>query len=407
MKKILWVTSTPFSYHRTLLGQQVPTLHTGSWLMAALESIKKQSTIQLHVVTVAKTGTELSGEKDGIYYYVLPYYGKMEYDADSKSAKNSWNKFAEDLKADIVHVWGTETQVSLAASRAFKGSPIIVFMQGFMGVIQKHYYDGLPYPYRIRTIRDFINRRYYKKHALIEKEILNNATAAIIENSWGESQLISINPNLKIYKVQVPIRQIFYDKCWNIADIEPYTIFTNAGGYPVKGHHILFEALAIVKRQYPTVKLYIPGLKIEHYSGIVKRTGYVEYLRRLFRKYHIEDNVEYVGTLTDIGMSNKLCSCNVFVMPSVVEHHSNSLIEALMVGVPCISSCVGETVNHIKNGHNGYLYQSTDASSLAGLIIKCFNEKSLVESLGHAASNAKLERRNNFGESIIKIYFSL
>ena len=406
MKKILWVTSTPFRYHRILLGQTNESLHTGSWFSAALENIAHRSDIQLHIATYGSVENCVSGVEDGISYHILPCRGGR-YNARSKSAAMHWKFLREDINPDIIHIWGTESQFSLAASRTFRDKPIVLFVQGLIGVIQRHYYDGLPNLYKYLTLRDFYNRISYKKQTLSEKEIIKNSTCAIVENSWGESQILAINPHIEVIRVQVPIRRQFYTNKWDVNNCNKYELFTNAGGYPVKGHHIIFKALSIVKRLYPNIKLVIPGPKIGHYTGIIRKTGYIIYLKTLIRKYQLEDNIEYKGTLSGDEMVNRLCSCNAFIMPSVAENHSNSLIEALMLGVPCISSCVGETVNHIRNGENGFLYNSTDYTSLAGLIIKCLRDQTLIKNIGEEASQTKLIRNESFGESMVKIYMSL
>ena len=406
MKKILWVTSTPFKYHRILLGQTDQHLHTGSWFNAALESIARQSEIKLHIATYGSTENCLSGEGNGISYHILPCQGRR-YKAGSKSTAAHWQFLRKEINPDIIHIWGTESQFSLAASRTFRDKPVVLFVQGLIGAIQRHYYDGLPNLYKSLTLRDFYDRISIRKQTIHESEIICNSTCAIVENSWGESELLSINPNIIIHRLQLPIRKEFYLNQWDFNNIEPYRLFTNAGGYPVKGHHILFKALAIVKKHYPSIKLIIPGPKIDQYTNLVKITGYILYLKYIIRKYHLEDNIEYVGTLSCGEMINKLCRCNVYIMPSVIENHSASLIEALMLGVPCISSCVGETVNHIRNGENGFLYNSTDYTSLAGLIIKCLRDQTLIKNIGEEASQTKLIRNESFGESLVKIYMSL
>ena len=403
MKKVLWVTATPFKFHKILLGQNDSCLYTGSWLNASLDIIKQQYEIELHIVTIDATHNYICGQEEGVYYHVLPKYSKKGYNIDSKKVVESWSNFRDQLQPDIIHIWGTESTIALVASRIFKGSPIIVFMQGFIDVIKQHYYDGMPYFYRYSTIRDFFNQYRYKKQSLIEREILNNATAAIVENSWGESLLISINPNIAVHKVQLPIRKLFYNNKWDDQNYDQCVLFTNAGGYPIKGHHILF----IVKKTYPNVKLIIPGPRLDEYNSFIRKTGYIIYLKQLIKKHNLQNNIEYIGTISSDEMIKRLKKCNAYIMPSVSENHSASLIEALLLGVPCISSCVGETINHIQNGRNGFLYNSTDWNSLAGLIIKILSDTELSKSMGREALNMQTSRNEDFGEKILRIYKSI
>ena len=50
-------------------------------------------------------------------------------------------------------------------------------------------------------------------------------------------------------------------------------------------------------------------------------------------------------------------TANVFVMPSSIENHSSTLIEAMIVGVPCVASDVGGISELITHGKTGFLYR--------------------------------------------------
>ena len=92
-------------------------------------------------------------------------------------------------------------------------------------------------------------------------------------------------------------------------------------------------------------------------------------------------------------------------MPSVMENHSSSLIEAMIVGAPCISSLVGGVADIVKHGENALLYNSTDAESLAGCIIRIFDDKNLANRLGDSARLICESRMQNFGSEMVDIYY--
>ena len=94
-------------------------------------------------------------------------------------------------------------------------------------------------------------------------------------------------------------------------------------------------------------------------------------------------------------------------MPSLVENHSSSLIEALISGAPCISSMAGGAPTMIKQKENGILYNSMDPESLAGNIMRVFEDDELACQLSKGALHLRTLRRRNFGDEMLKLYSSV
>lgn len=410
--KILWITNVLFNYHNCLLGEDInKVLTSGSWLNAAFEQTIIREDIELHIATSFSVPEMLSGEHRRAHFYILPGGSMFKYDCGSKENIQNLNNLRKLIDPDVLIIWGTESRFSWLASRVFSEVPKFVYMQGVLNSIVEHYYDGVPDKYRRRTLRDYLSlltgteaSTIYSKHIPFENDIIANAQGVIVENDWCEIQCLSINSRLRILRDYLPIRQAFYQKMWTVDKMTPYTIFTNAGGSPIKGHHILFEALALVKKVYPQVKLFIPGdnYLIEQ-DTLKRRTGYLSHLLNLYNKYKLKDNVLFTGVLSAEEMSSFIESSNVYVMPSLIENHSSSLIEAMIVGAPSISSFVGGTANLIKYGVNGYLYNSLEAKTLAGYIIRLFNDPQLASSIGSEALKIRECRQEDFNNVLAYI----
>lgn len=405
--KVLWVTKVPFNYHYQMMGVKTQTIQSGSWLTAAFEDIKRCSDIELHIVTVANVKDRLTKEYENVHFHILPNFGDSSYNIDSTKVKQTWKELRQVIAPDCLQLWGTEYSISLAAARAFKGIPILVYMQGLISVVKQHYYDGVPFKYITMTPRDVYAKRVYSKKCKVEKEIMSLATGAIVENDWCIDQCKALNSNIKIFKNFLPIKKIFYDVDWNITNVNRHVIMTNAGGYPIKGHHILFKALAIVKQKYPDVVVNVPGVPLTKEFNLRCVTGFNIYLKRLIDQYNLSSNINFVGVVPDHQMVEMLRTCNVYVMPSIVENHSCSLIEAMIAGAPCITSLVGGIAGMVSHMNNAILYNSLDAESLAGNIIRIFENDELAISLGREAKQMGYSRPQNFGEEIISIYKSL
>lgn len=412
--KVLWITNILFEHHRTMMGLDASIVVGGSWLNAAYASSLGAYGLQLHIATVADISKRRMGERDGNYFYILPGGGSRNYDIDSPSNLHEWEMLRKEVQPDAMIVWGTETRAAYLATKVMHGIPTAIYMQGVMSAISGHFFEGVPHQYQCCTLRDYINKfdksaefNHFLRQTELEKEMFRMADAVIVENNWCEDMCHVVNPALKVFRNDLPIRNVFYQGLWSSQKMEPHTIFSNAGGYPIKGHHILFKALAIVKKQFPDFKCYLPGEKLETFKNIKRRTGYTSYLERLIDENGLQDNVIYTGVLTTEQMVAHLERCNVYVMPSIVENHSSSLIEAMMVGVPCVTSLVGGIASLVQPSKDALLYNSLDSESLAGCIMRLFSNRELAVKLGTNALKMREHRSRNFGDEMLNVYKAL
>lgn len=408
------MTNILFEHHRTMMGLVASQVTGGGWLNAAYQASLKIDDIKLYIATVSDIYERKVEECDGNRFYILPGGGSRNYNIESAKNIGEWKRLRNEVKPDAVIVWGTETRFAYLAMKIMRGLPIAIYMQGVMSSIYNHYHEGLPNEYRSRTLRDFLNKCdrgselwHFKRQTLLEAEMFKMATAVIVENDWCEDMCRNVNRELKVFRNKLPIRDVFFQGHWEADKMVPHTIFTNAGGYPIKGHHILFQSLAMVKCQYPDFRCYVPGPKLSVFNGIKRVTGFSQYLNKLIDDFGLKDNIIYTGPLTSEQMVYYLERCNLYVMPSVVENHSSSLIEAMIVGAPCVSSLVGGTASVVEHKKNALLYNSVDAASLAGCIMRIFNDNTLAKSLGREAYKIRNTRSGSFGEEMLKIYSDL
>lgn len=412
--KVLWVTNILFSHHLEMVGKEAGKVTGGSWLYAAYDAAKRYKDIELHIATVSDVEEIKVSEKDGNVFYILPGKGSRGYDVNSEANFSYWQKVREMAKPDVAIFWGTECRFAYVAMKAMTGLPIAIYMQGVIESIYDHYYEGIPQKYQNATLRDYIDKwnknssyRTFRSQVSLEREMFRMATGVIVENDWCEDMCKSVNPQLKVFRNKLPIRDVFKSCEWSIDKMERLSIFTNAGGYPIKGHHILFQALGYVKNVYPNFKCYIPGPKLETFNNIKRQTGYTKLLHDLIQENDLSSNIVYTGPLSSEQMVDQLAKCNVYVMPSVMENHSSSLIEAMMVGVPSVSSLVGGTASLVRHRENAILYNSLDARSLAGNIIRIFEDDELALSLSRNAIKMREQRAGNFGDEMNEIYKQL
>lgn len=413
--KILWIVNFPFGPLCELAG--INQFSSGNWLDATFTALAAEEELEISVATVSRV-KELQVKKEGKHsFYVLP--GGLASEYDHKSMKNSgyWEQIQTECQPDLIQIWGTEYTHGYLALKVMKDIPSVLYMQGLMSQIARHYLSGIS----TADLRSFITARdiikwdwteqqqsKFYRSALIEAKMLQISGNVIVENEWCASHCKAIAP-CEAYKSKLSIKDEFHNHDWSLSTMRPYTLMSNAGGYPVKGLHILLKALSLIKKKYPNVTLLIPGEQSPFdrtFSQRLLTTGYTKFLMRIITVYNLKDNIVFLGKLTAAEMAAEMAKCNVFVMPSSIENHSSTLIEAMIVGVPCVSSYVGGIPEYLTHNVNGLLYRFEEQEILSAHVIKLFQDPSFAEKI---SINAKTAMRNsrkssNLKEELVTIY---
>jgi sugar transferase (PEP-CTERM/EpsH1 system associated) len=84
----------------------------------------------------------------------------------------------------------------------------------------------------------------------------------------------------------------------------------------------------------------------------------------------LSKNVIFFGQRDDV---NDLYNCmDIFVLPSIAEGISNTILEAMSSGLPVIATNIGGNPELVDNGKTGYLFECGDYNSLCEKILAYF-----------------------------------
>ena len=100
--------------------------------------------------------------------------------------------------------------------------------------------------------------------------------------------------------------------------------------------------------------------------------------------------VEFLGARDDIA--DLLPHFDVFVLPSLAEGISNTVLEAMATGLPVIATRVGGNPELIEDGLTGRLVAPEDSEAMARNIADYFSNPTLVRRHGRAARQAVVQR---------------
>lgn len=170
------------------------------------------------------------------------------------------------------------------------------------------------------------------------------------------------------------------------------TEFINVGRLnEQKNQILLIESFKDVIKKYPNYKLLIYG------EGSLKNE-----LSMYIKDNKLNNNVKLCGNVDDID--NILKDKKGFILSSKYEGMPNALMEAMAVGVPCISTdcpCGGPR-ELIKNNINGLLVKSNDKNELVSAMYKIIENDKMCKKI---AMSAKKNMNNYSCDKIVSKWF--
>ncbi|MDO4493100.1 MAG: glycosyltransferase family 4 protein [Clostridia bacterium] len=152
------------------------------------------------------------------------------------------------------------------------------------------------------------------------------------------------------------------------------TVVTAARLEPQKNLGLLLRAFALFRKSHPEYRLTVFGEGRER-----------EALTRLMGELGLADAVSMPGAVGDVP--ERIRTASVFVLSSDFEGMPNALIEAMAMGLPCVSTdCpAGGPRELIENGVNGLLTPVGDAEALSRAMCRIADDADLAEKLGKNA----------------------
>lgn len=289
-------------------------------------------------------------------------------DSSDPRTEQCLKQIMEVFQPDVVHCFGTEYGHTLAALQtAPKRQRVLVGIQGMCSLLAHTYMASLPQKVRRSiTFRDWLKqdsiRQQQEKYRIRgerERVCLSQAPNITGRTDWDRYYAGFWNPTAQYYSMNETLRPQFYTGRWSYETCEPGRIFLSQGDYPVKGLHFMLLALAELKKDFPGVRICVAGNSLvadRTWKDRLKRSAYGQYLLEIMKEHHLEEQVEFLGRLSAEEMKAQYLKANVFVCCSTIENSPNSLGEAMLLGVPCVSADVGGIPTLFEDGVDGILY---------------------------------------------------
>lgn len=402
--RIMWTVFVTFPEVADKVGKKAE--YACTWARALADQLRDREDIHLAIVSVANSEEIQKYCVNNIDFYFLPDEKKMKSNGGGENARKNWNRIINDFKPDLIHIHGSESMVPYELIKMKPNIPLYLTLQGILANYFKDYTAGISYDEIKKnvTIRDLLrgsgilgDQRSAVQRSRFEKEMLKGVHYLGGRTTWDKVSSLAINPNAKYLFAPEMIRPEFYEaKRWELKNIKRHRIFMHQGFKPIKGLHILLEAMYHLKNRYPDIELYMSGKNIMKNQTIKDRilqSGYVKLLFRKIKEYGLQDCIHFTGILNAEEIVEELKKAHVMVLPSSIENSPNSLCEAQLVGIPTVASYVGGVPEMLRDGKDGYLYTFNEPLMLAEYISRIFESDNLAESFSESSYNWIRERQ--------------
>lgn len=411
--KVLWFSLSPCSSAKRFGTEKI----IQGWMISLENAIKRTEEISLEIAYISRID-EPPFEYEGVKYYPIYSKGKSLsekisniYGSTASKDKKMlpiYKSVIEQSKPDIIHIHGTESSFCLITSEITK-IPIVYSIQGFIAPIAEQYFSGYPLSVlkKYDTLKNkLMNKSIISKYrsfvydAQREKNAIKQAEHLIGRTSWDCAICHLYNPNAKYYVVNEILREPFYNTVWDKTCFNKiFTIVSTLSPGIYKGYETLLKAAALLKEH--------AAFDYEwRVVGCDKNAVTVKIAEQMTGLNSHECNITLLGTKNADELAQELKNADIYCHTSHIENSPNSVCEAMILGMPVISTFVGGTDSMLEHQKEGILYQDGDPYALAAYIANLHDNFEKAVAFGAKARKRAWERHNKeyIINELLKVY---
>ncbi len=215
-------------------------------------------------------------------------------------------------------------------------------------------------------------KRYYKKL---------DAITCLTDSEIRTYKKVLTGSKVKLYKIENATEMPF-----ETADLENKVVIAAGRFVDAKGYDLLISAFSKVIKKFPDWKLKIFG------SGENE-----EILRQQIFNENAYNNIFLMPKTNDI--IGEMMKSSIYALSSRYESFGMVIIEAMSVGVPCVSFACSGPKEIIKDGEDGILVEEGNVDAFANALISLIQSKELRRKYGkNAKKNVERYSFNVIGD---------
>lgn len=413
--KVLWFTNTP-SFANYLLKDNIVG---GGWIVSLEKEIHKEKDVELGIAFLDKTEKEYPKTYKNVVYFPIRskksffknIFYKLCHNIENDDYLNKSLSIIDIFKPDIINIFGTELFYGRIIN--LTDVPVVIHIQS---VLNPYLFNWFPINYnqiKVFTKTNIFNllkgsglfHDYYrfKKQASREIEFYANCNYFLGRTDWDNKMTHLLSPKAKYFHIDEILREDFYHEQWEIKKQREYIVVSSTINPNIyKGLEIIFETARILEK--------FTSIKVKwNIFGVNKRDEIFHLFKNKLDVSLNRVELVFMGKLSPNELKKELLNSDIFVHPSHIDNSPNSICEAMLLGLPVISSFVGGIPSIIEHSIDGVLINSYDPFQLASEIMHLANDKDKQKAFSQNARKRAYERHNpqKIAKELLDVYNSI
>lgn len=345
-----------------------------------LKEFAKYNSLKIDLITssIGKYEERQFADNIKIYYLDIGKNRDLHSQSNKDLLKYSWKSycFAKDLIA----------KNNYDLSHSFFGIPC-----GYIAMRLE-----LPYIVSLRgSDVPFYSKKYFLLDKLVfkklSKKIWQNSKAVIANSADLKSLALESTPRQKIEIIYNGIDLKEFSPNYEIN--KKFTIISTSRLIKRKGIEYLVDGFIKFNRKYNDSKLFLVG------SGDLK-----EKLEKKVCKAKIQNKVEFLGIVEHCKIADFYKKSDVFILPSLNEGMSNSLLEAMASALAIIATNTGGS-GELIDKNNGMIIEKQNSNSIFKALEKIYLDRELLKNMKLASRKRSAEMSwGDVAEKYFEIY---
>lgn len=288
----------------------------------------------------------------------------------------------EDFHPDVIHVWGTETDMGLIANKT--SIPVVVHLQGLL-----HPYNNSLCPpglskwdyirkggfSPIKLLANLNGLQYWRYKAEREIRIFASCNNFFGRTHWDKAVSKLFAPNSNYYYCSEMLREEFYsDNIWNKPADTPFHIISTISEPLYKGMDMVLKTAKLLK-DHGRINFVWNIIGVKQATFIEKKIGIKA----------SDVNISLLGVKTASEIKELELSSNLYFHPSYIDNSPNSICEAQILGMPVMAVNVGGVATLVEHTKTGWLVPSNEPHVAAQTIIELLQNKEKLSVTGMVA----------------------
>lgn len=414
--RILWFTTSPsLGYERFSSQKKVGV----SWIESLERKIVLDPSVKLGLAfpwTSLRERESFSLEGNPTRYFSTPVYPLKRWEkaarrmlmlGEPRDGVRDYLQIVEDFKPDIIHFFGTENNFPLIIPHL--KVPSVIWFQGNLTVYQTRWESG----FRLRKTlqheklknilmgKTFLHyHRIYAKMVEREKEIFSYAQNITGRTDWDRRLTSIMAPQASYYHLEEAMRPPFYENTWKPhRDRDKFVITTTIRGNLYKG---LETVMDVCQKLQPLMDKRLEW----RIMGISPGSNYVKTARTVSKMPESDDTLKLLGSKSAPEIVEEHLNADLYVHPSHIDNSPNAVCEAMLLGMPVVSTNVGGIPSLIDDRQDGFLVQNADPYSMAGAVLDVYKDPEAAAAMGEKARKRGLQRNDpdDISTNLLKIY---